>query len=354
MNRAPTQNNELPDQRAFLRDLPRRLAAFRNPSDMRGAIELAITAVPLALLLVLMWLSLDVHYGIALLLAVPAAGLLVRLFLIQHDCGHGAFFRSRRANDWLGRIIALATMTPYGYWRGTHAHHHASSGNLCRRGIGDVTTLTVGEYEGLGWARRLQYRLYRHPAVLFGIGPAFVFFLQHRLPVGQMRHGAGPWLSTMATNGAIAAAWTGSILLIGLQPFLLILLPIMILGASLGVWLFFVQHQFEDTFWRRREDWKFADAAVYGSSHYALPPVLRWFTANIGVHHVHHLCSTIPFYRLPAVLRSHPELRDINRLTLVQSLKAIPLALWDEDARRMISFRAARERQRPAACAAAV
>ena len=183
---------------------------------------------------------------------MPAAGFLVRLFMIQHDCGHGAFFRHRRANDWVGRVIGVLTLTPYDFWRRTHALHHASSGNLDRRGIGDVDTLTVREYLALSRWGRLRYRLYRHPLVMFGIGPAYLFMLQHRLPVGLMRQGWRPWLSTMATNLAIAVIVATLIWLIGVKPFLLVHLPIMLLAASVGVWLFYVQHQFEQTTWARQ------------------------------------------------------------------------------------------------------
>jgi omega-6 fatty acid desaturase (delta-12 desaturase) len=315
------------------------LAPYRQPSRLRGVLEILITAAPLVALWILMWLALDVGYWLCLLLAVPAAGFLVRLFMIQHDCGHGAFFPHRLANDWLGRAIGVLTLTPYEYWRRTHAIHHATSGKLERRGIGDVETLTVREYLALTRLQRLRYRLYRHPAVMFGLGPAYLFFLQYRLPLGLMRSGWRPWISAMGTNLAIAVAAAAMIWLIGIVPFLLVHLPIALLGATIGVWLFYVQHQFEDTFWAAEEHWNVHDAALHGSSHYELPGVLRWFTANIGIHHVHHLSSRIPYYRLNRVLRDHPDLRKIGRLTIGQSLGCIRLVLWDESRRRMISFR---------------
>jgi omega-6 fatty acid desaturase (delta-12 desaturase) len=259
--------------------------------------------------------------------------------MIQHDCGHGAFFRHRLANDWVGRAIGVVTLTPYDFWRRAHAIHHASSGNLDRRGIGDIHTLTVSEYLALSLWRRLKYRLYRHPIVMFGVGPAYLFILQQRLPKGLMRGGWKPWLSTMGTNVAIAVAATTMIWLVGVGPFLLVHLPIILLGASAGVWLFYVQHQFEDTFWAHDEDWKHHEAALHGSSHYDLPHVLRWFTANIGVHHVHHLCSRIPCYRLRRVLRDQPQLAAVGRLTLLQSFRCVRMVLWDEKRRRLISFR---------------
>jgi acyl-lipid omega-6 desaturase (Delta-12 desaturase) len=323
------------DMRALTHDL----AGYREPHHGRSIVEILITVVPLILLWLSMWFALKLGYGLYLLLAVPAAGFLVRLFMIQHDCGHGAFFRHRLANDWVGRVIGVLTLTPYDFWRRTHALHHATSGNLDRRGFGDIDTLTVGEYLSLSRWARLRYRFYRHPLVMFGLGPAYLFFLQHRLPVGLMRAGWQPWLSAMATNLSIVLVAAIVIWAIGFGPFLLVQVPVMLISASLGVWLFYVQHQFENTFWAADKAWNLHDAALRGSSHYDLPIVLRWFTANIGVHHVHHLCSRIPFYRLPRALRRHPELAKIGRLTLVQSILCVRLVLWDEAARRLISFR---------------
>jgi omega-6 fatty acid desaturase (delta-12 desaturase) len=320
------------------------LARYRIPSPGRSIVELAITAGPLVLLWFLMWATLDLGYWVCLLLAVPAAGFLVRLFMIQHDCGHGAFFRHRLANDWVGRLIGVLTLTPYDSWRRTHAIHHSTSGNLDRRGTGDIDTLTVHEYLARSRLGRLRYRVYRHPIVMFGIGPAYLFIVQHRLPVGLMRGGWQPWLSTMATNVAIAAVVATMVWLIGVGAFLLVHLPIMLLAGSIGVWLFYVQHQFEDTVWADDRGWNLHEAALHGSSHYDLPHVLRWFTANIGAHHVHHLCSRIPCYRLPLVLRDYPELRGIGQLTLVQSFRCVRLVLWDEGEQRLVSFREARQR----------
>ena len=316
------------------------LTRYREPNHVRSAVEIVITFVPLATLWALAWAAL--HFGywwLSLILAVPAAGFLVRLFMIQHDCGHGSFFRHRLANDWVGRVIGVVTLTPYDFWRRTHAMHHAGSGHLERRGIGDVDTLTVHEYLLLCFWGRLRYRAYRNPLVMFGIGPAYLFILRHRLPFGLLFSGWQPWLSTMATNVEIAAVAGGLIWFVGVWPFLLVQLPIILLAGSVGVWLFYVQHQFEMTFWAHEGGWNFEEAALHGSSYYDLPGILRWFTANIGVHHVHHLCSRIPYYRLPRVLRDHPELRGVNRLTLLQSFQCVRLVLWDESRRRLISFR---------------
>jgi omega-6 fatty acid desaturase (delta-12 desaturase) len=320
------------------------LARYRAPSAARSIAELVITAGPFVLLWILMWVTLDLGYWICLLLAAPAAGFLVRLFMIQHDCGHGAFFRHRPANDWVGRVIGVLTLTPYDFWRRTHAIHHSTSGNLDRRGIGDIDTLTVHEYLALSRWRRLCYRVYRHPIIMFGLGPPFLFIVQHRLPFGLMGAGWQPWLSTMATNVAIAALVVTMIWLVGVVPFLLVHIPIMLLAASVGVWLFYVQHQFEDTEWARDDSWNLHEVALHGSSYYALPSVMRWFTANIGFHHIHHLCSRIPYYRLPLVLRDYPQLGLIGRLTLLQSFSCVRLVLWDEGQQRLVSFRDVRRR----------
>ena len=318
------------------------LARYRQPSNARGIVEIGITVVPLVVLWALIWATLDLGYWLSLLLALPAAGFLVRLFMIQHDCGHGSFFRHRLANDWVGRVIGVLTLTPYDFWQRTHALHHAGSGNLDRRGFGDIDTLTVREYRALSSWGRLRYRMYRHPVVMFGIGPAYLFMVRHRLPFGLMRGGWGPWVSTMATNFSAALIVATLIWLIGVKAFLLVHLPVLLLAASIGVWLFYVQHQFENTTWEKEPAWNRHSAALHGSSHYDLPAVLRWFTANIGMHHVHHLCSRIPYYRLPRALRDHPELRDIGRLTLWQSLGCVRLVLWDENEHRLVSFRQAR------------
>jgi omega-6 fatty acid desaturase (delta-12 desaturase) len=325
------------------------LNLYRAPSHVRSLIEISVTAVPFVLLWVATWACLRWSYLLSLAVAVPAAGFLVRLFMIQHDCGHGSFFRQRLANDWVGRAISVLTLTPYDYWRRSHAVHHASSGNLERRGVGDISTLTVGEYLALPRWRRIAYRLYRHPLVMFGLGPAYLFLVQHRYPAGEALRNWRSWLSPMATNAAIALVVVVAMWLVGMRPFLLVHLPIILLASSIGVWLFYVQHQFEDTFWARASTWTMPEAALHGSSHYDLPLIMRWFTANIGVHHVHHLCSRIPYYRLARVLHDHPELKDVGRVTLLQSIGCVRLVLWDEARRRMISFRQLRALQRGAA-----
>jgi len=275
----------------------------------------------------------------ALLALIPAGGLMVRLFIIQHDCGHGSMFSSRRANDWTGRLLGIVTMTPYTYWKNMHAAHHAHSGNLDKRGIGDIDTLTVEEYLDKGFFGRLVYRLYRHPAVMFGLGPAYLFLFRHRLPVGAMKAGVKPWMSSIANNIGIVAVSAILIYFTRWATFLLIQVPIVIVGASIGVWMFYVQHQFDETQWDRTPNWKHESAALHGSSFYDLPKPLMWFTGNIGIHHVHHLSSRIPFHKLPQVVKDHPELADIGRLTLMESLRCVKLTLWDERKKELISFR---------------
>ncbi|YBV98311.1 fatty acid desaturase [Phyllobacteriaceae bacterium JZ32] len=326
------------DHRSWLKIL----SNYRQPDRGRSAFELAVTIVPFAALWALSGVA--VHYGFwwGLLLTIPAAGFLLRLFMIQHDCGHGSFFAHRRADDWLGRAIGVLTLTPYDYWKRAHAIHHASAGNLDERGIGDITTLTVSEYRALSRWGRLKYRLYRNPIVMFVIGPIWVFLLKQRLPFGMMRSGAGPWISTMATNLAIVGLAAGLIWLVGIGPFLLVHLPIVLLASAAGIWLFYVQHQFEDTQWSEGAEWQFQHSALHGSSYYDLPPALQWLTGNIGIHHVHHLSSRVPYYRLPEVLKDYPELRDIGRITILESLRCVKLVLWDERNKRLVSFREAR------------
>jgi omega-6 fatty acid desaturase (delta-12 desaturase) len=328
----------LPQPKIDPRALLQEVAPFRQPRRARSLFELAITGTAFSLLWLLTWAALNGGHLLGLLLALPAGAFLLRLFLIQHDCGHGAFFRRQTSNDWLGRALGVLTLTPYDYWRRSHAIHHANTSNLDARGVGDVDTLTVAEYHRLDRIRRFAYRLYRHPAVLFGVGPAYLFLLRHRLPIGMMRKGWRPWLSAMGTNTSIAAVAAALIYAIGFKAFLLVQLPVTLVAASLGVWFFYVQHQFEYTRWDSGEDWSFHAAALHGSSHYDLPPILRWLTANVGVHHVHHLAGRIPFYRLPEVLRAVPVLAGIGRVTVRESIRGVRLVLWDEQKRRLVSF----------------
>ncbi len=330
----------------------KRLAPYRKPDNRRALLEIAITVVPLVLLWLAIWWLLSVGMVstivAAVLALIPAAGLMVRLFIIQHDCGHGALFSSKKLNDWIGRVLGIFTFTPYEYWRLLHAGHHASSGNLDRRGIGDIDTLTVAEYLKKGRMGRLIYRLYRHPIVMFGIGPTYMFIFRHRLPIGSMDQGK-TWVSAIATNIGIILFSAFIIYTTGWQTFFLIQIPIVVIGASIGVWMFYVQHQFDNTHWERNDGWTHEHAALHGSSFYDLPKPLMWITGNIGIHHVHHLSSKIPFHKLPQVIKDHPELKTIGRLTLWQSIKSVKLTLWDEDLKCLVSFRDIRGRMSNAA-----
>ncbi len=341
MNNDLSQAKAQTDTRAA-RSWVQLLAKYREPVAARSAFELAVSLLPFIGLWALAWWASSYSYWLALAISVGNAAFLVRIFAIQHDCGHGAFFRSRHLGDWIGRGLGVLTLTPYDVWRRTHSVHHSSAGNLDRRGMGDVHTLTVEEFRKLSWFGQLVYRVYRNPFVLFGFGPIYLFFLQNRLPLGLFRSGWKYWTSAMGTNAAIALILGVIVYFGGLKVLFLIFLPTSIIAASIGVWLFFVQHQFEETHWDKDTDWDLHDAALAGSSHYDLPPVLRWFTANIGIHHVHHLYSRIPFYRLTEVLRDHRELATAQRLTLRESFACARLQLWDESQRRLLSFSQAR------------
>ncbi len=316
-----------------------RLGPYERSDDRAALFQLATT---LALFGLVWWLTLEalaVGWWATLLGAPIAAWLYVRLFIFQHDCGHGSFFTSRRANDLVGFWLGVLTLTPYRYWKRSHAIHHGSSGNLDRRTLGDVTTLTVAEYLALPWWRRLAYRLYRNPLVMLGLGPIWVFLLKHRLPLDTPRSWKKEWRSVMLTNaalvGVVAVMWWA----VGLERFLLVQLPINLVAGPIGIWLFYVQHQFEGTYWARNDDWDFVAAGLEGSSFYDLPAVLHWLTGNIGFHHIHHLSSRIPNYRLQACYREVDELRQGPRLGLLESLGCLRLRLWDEAGGRLVGFR---------------
>ncbi|GGE08221.1 omega-6 fatty acid desaturase (delta-12 desaturase) [Gemmobacter megaterium] len=320
------------------------LARYREPSTRRSLFELAATLAPFIALWALAWMALSISPWLTLALAMLNGAFLVRIFIIQHDCGHGAFLKNRKAQDWVGRVLGVLTLTPYAVWRRAHSLHHATHGNLDQRGIGDVLTLTIEEYRARSPLGRLMYRLYRHPLVLFVLGPSYLFILQNRLPFGLMNSGWRYWTSAMGTNAMIGIALGLIIWFGGLLPVLLIFLPTSVIAATIGVWLFYVQHQFEETHWSRGEDWQLHDAALEGSSHYVLPQPLRWLSGNIGIHHVHHLYSRIPFYRLTEVIREHRELAEAQRLTIRESLATVKLHLWDEAQGKLLSFAEARAR----------
>jgi omega-6 fatty acid desaturase (delta-12 desaturase) len=318
------------------------LKPYQNPSLRRSVWEILSTALPFLLLWVADYVCIDRGWWWGIALSLPAAALLVRLFLIQHDCGHHALFRSAAANNWVGRVIGVLTMTPYEYWRRTHAIHHATSGNLDRRWLGGIETLTTAEYRALRPLGRLGYRLYRHPLVMLGLGPAYMFLLQHRVPIGVMRE-RWAWRSALGTNLALLGLAGGLLLLGGPTALLLTHVPIVLCAATIGVWLFYVQHQFEGAYWARNEQWSPVEAAIKGSSHLVLPAPLRWLTANIGAHHVHHAASRVPFYRLPDVLRREKLFQEARHVGIRESFSCLRLSLWDESTGRLVSFREARK-----------
>lgn len=314
------------------------VAPYRRPDTKRSLWQFGSTITLLILGWIAMYWSLDAGFWwITLILAVPTAGLGVRLFIIQHDCGHGSFFKSRKANDRLGTMTGFITMTPYLHWRKRHAIHHKNSSNLDKRFIGDVPTLTVDEYFEKNTRDRLLYRIYRFPPILFIAVPFAVFFIAHRIPFSDAnkkeRRGV------ILTNIAIAVLWTILVVIVGWQAFLLVHVPVVWLSASFGMWLFFVQHQFEDTYWEHQEDWDFTNAALRGSSYYQLPKVLQWFTGNIGFHHIHHLSPRIPNYLLEKCHNENPVFQNILTMTLRTSLETAFLSLWDKKQQRLISFR---------------
>jgi acyl-lipid omega-6 desaturase (Delta-12 desaturase) len=314
------------------------LAKYKLPNRWKSGWQVVNSLLPFCGIWYLMYLSISWSYWLTLLLAVPAAGFLVRIFIIQHDCGHHSFFRSRRANDLLGNACGIFTLTPYHFWKRTHARHHVSSGDLAHRGQGDIGVLTVDEYLCRSSLGRLRYRLYRNPIVMFAFGAGFLFLIRQRFTFRIPRSWNRERLSVHATNGGILAVIALAWSTIGLPTFFLIHLPIVILAAAIGSWLFFVQHQFEEAYWEPHESWEFTRSALDGSSYYRLPRVLQWFTGNIGFHHIHHFDSRIPNYNLPTCYAAEPAFQQAVTLDIWDSLKCTRLKLWDEDRQRMITF----------------
>ncbi len=313
------------------------MSRYQRSDTGRAIAQIITTLLPLAATFYLMYRSLALPYWTTLLLALPAAGLLVRTFIIMHDCSHGSFLPSKRANSIIGWITGVLTLTPFGDWRHAHALHHASSGDLDRRGHGDVDTLTVREYTALSRWGRFKYRLVRNPFILFGIGPIH-FIITNRIPpkgADAQRQRASIW----AANLAIVVLFGAASLWIGWRAVLMIYAPSMYIAAASGIWLFYVQHQFEGTYWQEHATWDYATAAIRGSSYLKLPAVLNWFTGSIGLHHVHHLGSRIPNYALKRCHDENEVFHDVTVITLAQSVRTLRLTLWDEARQQLVGFR---------------
>jgi acyl-lipid omega-6 desaturase (Delta-12 desaturase) len=321
------------------------LAPFERPDRGRALLDLVTSVVPYLALSALMYVALDFSYLLVLAIALPAAGFLLRTFLVFHDCGHGSFLPTRRANVWVGVVTGLIVYAPFHSWRHSHAVHHATAGDLERRGVGDLHTLTVAEYNASSPLRRLGYRLFRNPLVMFGIGPVFSLLVQPRL----VPRSARPRIrrSVIGTNIALALLVGGLCWLVGWREFLLVQAPTALLAGAAGVFLFYVQHQFEDTYWQPSEEWSFADAALKGSSYLKLPKVLQFFTASIGLHHVHHLSARVPNYNLQRAHDANPIFHGVPTLSLWDGLRAVRLKLWDEDRGRLVTFAEARVEAQP-------
>lgn len=342
----PPSGNPLPRSKSIPK--PRTVAAaqswialverYQVPHTHKAVWQICNSILPLLAVWTLMYFSLRVHYALTLLLSLPAVGLLIRTFIIQHDCGHGSFFKSQRANDALGFVCGILTLTPYAQWRRNHAIHHATASLLERRGTGDIWTLTVDEYFGRSPWRRFLYRLYRNPLVLFVVGPSLQLVVLHRFPARRFFDWDRGRASILCTNLGLVGLYTLLGSTVGWRAVVLVQVPIVVLAASLGTWFFYVQHQFERTYWATNSTWDYSSAALQGSSYYKLPRLLQWFTGNIGFHHIHHLSHRIPNYNLQRCHDENPEFQRAQVLTLRSSLRTIQLRLWDENRQRLIAM----------------
>jgi len=312
------------------------VAKYENPDLQRSVWQVVNTVIPYFILWYLMYRSLEFSYWITLALSALTAGFLVRTFIIFHDCGHASFFKSQRANDLWGFIAGVLTMSPYFGWRREHAMHHATAGDLDRRGVGDIWTLTVKEYLELSPRKRLGYRLYRNPLVMFVIGPLFLFLIRHRFagPTASKRERHSVYWTNLALLGIVALMGVT----IGIKAFVSVHLPIVMIASAAGVWLFYVQHQYEGVYWERHEHWDYVSLALQGSSFYKLPKILQWFTGNIGFHHIHHLSPRIPNYYLERCHEENPLFQEVKPVTLFASLKSLTFRLWDEEGRKLVGF----------------
>lgn len=319
----------------------RAVAKYERPHLPRSVWQIVNTIIPYVALWWLMVISTEYSYWLTLLLAIPAAGFMVRTFILFHDCCHGSFFRSHRANNALGLITGVMTFTPYSEWRRSHSIHHATSGDLDRRGIGDVWTMTVKEYQEASAGTRLWYRIFRNPIVLFIIGPVVLFVVWHRFP--SPKSPAREVRSVLYTNLGIALVITAAYFTVGIGTWAIIQGMILLFAGPAAIWLFYVQHQFEESYWEHHDQWQYIPACLEGSSFYKLPRVLQWFSGNIGFHHIHHLSPRIPNYFLERCHREHENLLVGEPLTIRTSLRSLGFRLWDEELRRMVGFRRLKE-----------
>lgn len=310
---------------------------YNQPDLLRSIWQIVNSVIPYIMMWYLMYRSLQYSYLITLLLSLFACGFLIRIFIIFHDCGHGSFFSSIKANKTVGMIMGFLSFTPYYIWHNQHRIHHATAGNLDKRGIGDVWTMTVSEYQKSSRRDRFFYRAFRNPFIMFTFGPVLVIFIQNRFSNKKMSRKEK--LNVYLTNVIVLMMATLISLLIGFKAYLMIQLPILLISHSIGIWLFYIQHQFDETSWVRDPSWDYKTAAIENCSYLKLPAVLQWFTGNIGFHHVHHLGSRIPNYYLEKCHKENEMFKDIKPVVLFATFKALKLSLWDEAAHRMISFR---------------
>jgi acyl-lipid omega-6 desaturase (Delta-12 desaturase) len=319
-----------------------RLAPYAQPSATRASVDLVTSVVPYIALTALMYWLVNISVLLVLIVAIPAAGFLLRTFIVFHDCTHGSFLPNRALNECVGVLSALLVFQSFHSWRHEHAVHHATAGDLDHRGMGDVDTLTVDEYLRLSWPRRLEYRMLRNPFVMLVIGPLWALLLEPRLIPDWARKRF--WHRILTTDLVIAAAIGGLCLLVGWKDVIIVQLPSAMLAGAAGIWLFYVQHQFEGVYWQRHEGWTYAESALRGSSHLRLPKVLQFFTGNIGLHHVHHLNPRIPNYNLQRAHDENPVFESVPTLTLAQGIRALRLKLYDEKRGQLVNFAAARAR----------
>ena len=320
---------------------------YKGADTQRSLFQLVTTLGLFIASIAVMAYGVSLSYWASYLLLLPAAGLLTRIFIFQHDCGHRSFFKSKKANDWTGRALSLLTFTPYDFWRRAHNMHHATSGDLDRRSIGVIDTITVSEYQSLSKTAQLAYRLYRNAFLMIILGTPFYTLIAQRIPFNagfnfyegyKTLSTSSIWKSIMLTNLSLLAFYGAFVAVFGWSAFALVYLPTVVVTSWIGGWLFYVQHQFEDAYWERNEDWNSLESALHGSSYYKLPKILQWFTGNIGLHHIHHLCSQIPNYKLQTCMDAMPELKEINVLRARESLQCGNLKLWDEQNKRMIEL----------------